>query len=59
MVLVGAEILLTNISRGLAAGEDPATGNSFVGPCLKREMPEALARFQLATLKPRALLARA
>lgn len=59
MVLVGAEILLTNISRGLAAGEDPATGNSFVGPFLKHEMPEALARFQLATLKPRAMLAHA
>ena len=57
MASVGDEILLTNLPRGLAAGEDPATSNSLPVPFLKHEMPGALARFQLVTLKPRAMLA--
>lgn len=46
MVLVGREILLANLPTGLAAGEDPAAGNSLPIPFLKHEMPEALVRLQ-------------
>lgn len=46
MVSVGREILLTNLPGGLAAGEDPAAGNSLSVPFLKHEMPEALVRLQ-------------
>lgn len=56
-ISVGEEVLLPNLPRGLAAGEEPAAGDSLPLSFLNLEVPEALARFQLVTPKPRAILA--
>lgn len=59
MVLVGVEMVLTNLPKGLAAGEEPGTSNSFPVPFLKHEMSEALANFSDLRVipKPRAMRA--
>lgn len=56
-ISVDEAILLPNLPSGLAAGEDPAAGDSLPLSFLKLKMPEALPRFQSVTPKPRAMLA--